>query len=92
MNFGIYAALFEQFLLAMLVAILGVATPSSEYFVDWSAREISIEPPLAVVGASVPGFAKVVLSIICFVAAGTQILGFIGVFQVCGYSRVRCVP
>ena len=33
MNVGIYAALFEQFLLALLVAILSVATPSRMHLI-----------------------------------------------------------
>ncbi|KAL5533775.1 hypothetical protein ACEPAG_235 [Sanghuangporus baumii] len=35
----------------------------------------------SIVGASVPGIAKIVLAIICFAAAGMQVFGFLGVFK-----------
>jgi len=61
-NTGIYAVLTEQFLVAVIVGTLSVATPS-------------------IVGAATPSFAKWVLAIACYVGAGIQILGFIGVAQ-----------
>jgi len=59
-NFGIYATLAEQMVLAFLTAILLLATPK-------------------LVGANLPGFAGPILAVICFLIAGVQILGFIGV-------------
>ncbi|KAI5115313.1 hypothetical protein M0805_004992 [Coniferiporia weirii] len=61
-NAGIYATLFEQFLLGLLVAVLAIATPS-------------------IVGASVPGSAKWILAVVCFVGCGVQLFGFLGVFK-----------
>jgi hypothetical protein len=57
---GIYAVLIEQFVLAIVVGTLCVATPT-------------------IVGAATPSFAKWILAIVCYMAAGIQILGFIGV-------------
>ncbi|KAF8728483.1 long-chain-acyl-CoA dehydrogenase, partial [Rhizoctonia solani] len=41
---------------------------------------LSIATPF-IVGASVPGFAPWVLAIVCYVVAGIQLFGFIGVFK-----------
>jgi hypothetical protein len=81
-NAGIYVTLTEQFAAALLVGILSVATPSSTCLHRNSC--ISLEPHIfhLVVGAVTFSFAKWILAIVAFVAAGIQLLGFIGVAQV----------
>ncbi|KAJ8084101.1 hypothetical protein PM082_002868 [Marasmius tenuissimus] len=59
-NAGIYAALIEQTVAGLLVAILSLATPH-------------------IVGSATPSFARWILAIVCFVGAGLQLLGFVGV-------------
>jgi len=59
-NAGVYFTIVTQFVVALVVGVLSVATPH-------------------IVGAATPSFAALILAIICFVVAGIQVLGFIGV-------------
>lgn len=80
-NAGIYTTLSEQFVLGILVGVLAVATPSSEY--STRRGRASTLQKIPVVGASTPSSASSILAVLCFIGAGVQILGFIGVARVC---------
>lgn len=80
-NAGIYATLTEQLVLAIVVGVLSVASPSSEHL-SITLMIRTNHPIFQVVGAATPSFAKWILGIICFAAAGIQVLGFMGVAQV----------
>lgn len=86
-SIGIYLALIEQLVAGITLGAVSLATPKSTFF--QLACDLS-HPPIAVVGAVTPSFASLVFAIVCFVAAGVQILGFIGVVKVLGPSPPDC--
>ncbi|QRW24477.1 hypothetical protein RhiXN_11389 [Rhizoctonia solani] len=60
---------------------VGIYTVIAEQFImGVVVGTLSIATPF-IVGASVPGFAPWVLAIVCYVVAGIQLFGFIGVFK-----------
>ncbi|KAG8219874.1 hypothetical protein J3R82DRAFT_853 [Butyriboletus roseoflavus] len=78
-NAGIYATLTEQFVIAIVVGTLSVATPSSKHPLTLAFRSLTLA--FQVVGAATPSFAPVLFGVFCYVAAAIQILGFLGVAQ-----------
>lgn len=81
-NAGIYITLIEHTFVSLLVGILSVATPSSEYYNFGYLRSICWLYKFQVVGASTPSFASALLAVFCFVVTAVQPLGFIGVTKV----------
>ena len=78
---GIYTTLTEQFVVAVVVGTLSVATPSSKHkFPPVALRSLTLT--FQVVGAATPSFAPALFAAVCYVAAAIQILGFLGVAQV----------
>jgi hypothetical protein len=80
-NTGIYLTLTEQFVLGILAGTLSVGTPDSNCAPILS--RLSLRPLCTVVGAATPSFARWIFAAICYVGAMIQVLGFIGVVQVC---------
>lgn len=87
-NAGIYLTLTEQLFGSLLVGILSVATPSSEYY-NFGYLSLYADYIFQVVGASTPSIAPVILAILCFVITVVQVLGFIGVAKVSSIYLVR---
>lgn len=93
-NAGIYAVLLEQFALGIIAGTLSVATPSSmswhmDAFNCFRSSELTFS---VVVGAATPGAAKWIFAIVCYIGAGLQLLGFVGVSKVSKSSSRESIP
>lgn len=84
-NVGIYLTLIEQFVLGIVAGTLSIATPQSNHF--HTLPHSLLRHYCIVVGAATPSSARWIFAAICYVGAVIQVLGFIGVAQVCILPR-----
>lgn len=88
-NFGIYLTLTEQFVLGILAGTLSIATPQSNGALVISCSLLRLF--CTVVGAATPSFSRWIFAVVCYVGVMIQVLGFIGVAQVCALLRPASV-
>ena len=83
LNAGIYTTLTEQFIVSVTAGILTLATPPGMLPAPSCRRckAIIMNSFSLVVGVSVPSVVPPVFAVLCFVAAGIQCFGFMGVLK-----------